>query len=398
MHRLICLFSLLLITACSPAGDTHSEEIEIPEQFRHLDQITAYSSENPPAFSIDFEDPQRFEEVYQVMVPMARGPKTAVDDEGNVYITNLREKRVDVYRPDGSLKEYIGRDGKGPGEFTSPPVIEIQAGRLIAYDISQRRIQIFTMDPFQVEQVVNMDPSELSRFEEVRGGMNFTGTLSRETFLTGALLDREDDRSWMGYYVMNGEGKVVSDKIHEAARQRSHNWTMENGMAAGIPLPYTSQGIVSVSDGGLIYTAETSHFLISIYHPEEGYLRSIYYPFENDPLEMEEIEELYVEFRVGKMREAGLTETWPALESLMVDDENRIWVSTIVDDKKIYRWWVLDGDGKLLGRFNWTRDEEIELVKGGHMYVREKNPEEGIETVVRYKIAMQPYESGEALK
>jgi len=89
------------------------------------------------------------------------------------------------------------------------------------------------------------------------------------------------------------------------------------------------------------------------------------------------------------IREAdNLPESWPALNDLLIDDENRLWVSTIVEDFEIFEWWVLEETGELITRFKWPRDEPIEVVKNGYMYTLETDEDTGLQQVVRYRIEM----------
>ncbi len=73
---------------------------------------------------------------------------------------------------------------------------------------------------------------------------------------------------------------------------------------------------------------------------------------------------------------------------MLIDDQNRLWISTIVKDLDVYRWWVLEENGKLLARFTWPRNREIEVIKNGFVYAKETEDETGLERVVRYRIEM----------
>ncbi|MDR8393825.1 hypothetical protein NC796_21915 [Aliifodinibius sp. S!AR15-10] len=81
-----------------------------------------------------------------------------------------------------------------------------------------------------------------------------------------------------------------------------------------------------------------------------------------------------------------LPDRWPALHTMLIDDENRLWIATIVDDREVYRWWVLSEEGKLLARFDWPRDHPIEDVKNGNLYSVETSEKTGERNVIRYRI------------
>jgi hypothetical protein len=118
-----------------------------------------------------------------------------------------------------------------------------------------------------------------------------------------------------------------------------------------------------------------------------------YFPKNVTPLENERL----LDFNEGDnvalqmIREAdNLPETWPALEEMLIDDENRLWASTIVDDFDIYEWWVFaDDNGDVITKFEWPRDEPIEVVKNGFMYTRQTDEETGLQQIVRYRIEFE---------
>jgi hypothetical protein len=73
---------------------------------------------------------------------------------------------------------------------------------------------------------------------------------------------------------------------------------------------------------------------------------------------------------------------------MKMDDHNRLWISTIVENQKVYQWWVLNKKGKLLARFTWPRDEPIQDIQNHAIYVMIRN-KEGVARIVRYKIQMR---------
>lgn len=81
-------------------------------------------------------------------------------------------------------------------------------------------------------------------------------------------------------------------------------------------------------------------------------------------------------------------ETWPAFDDLVVDDQNRLWVSTIVDDFNIREWWVMDLDasGELLGQITMPGNERIKQIKNGKIYTIKQDFEVGLRQVLKYRI------------
>src|SRR4030042_6132090 len=49
-----------------------------------------------------------------------KGAKLSVDEEGNLYVCDLGNKRVQMYDRSGKYVRTIGRQGQGPGEYMFP--------------------------------------------------------------------------------------------------------------------------------------------------------------------------------------------------------------------------------------------------------------------------------------
>jgi len=73
---------------------------------------------------------------------------------------------------------------------------------------------------------------------------------------------------------------------------------------------------------------------------------------------------------------------------MFIDDENRIWVSTIVDNDEVYEWWILENSGELINKFEWPRNKPIQTVRNNKLYTIEENPKTFEKEVVQYQILM----------
>ena len=67
----------------------------------------------------------------------------ASDKDGNIYILDSGNARIQKFGPDGKYLATIGRKGQGPGEFLMPDAIALDKdGNLVVADSSQTRIQV----------------------------------------------------------------------------------------------------------------------------------------------------------------------------------------------------------------------------------------------------------------
>jgi DNA-binding beta-propeller fold protein YncE len=71
----------------------------------------------------------------------------AVDADGNVYVTDTLNNRVEIFDADGSFISTFGKAGDGPGYFARPKGIAIDSdGHIWVADEMQDRLQVFNKE------------------------------------------------------------------------------------------------------------------------------------------------------------------------------------------------------------------------------------------------------------
>ena len=70
----------------------------------------------------------------------------ALDELGNVYVTDLGNKRVQKFTNDGTFLKTWGSSGTGPGQFQSPAGIDVFNGTVYVVDNQQNRVQQFDLN------------------------------------------------------------------------------------------------------------------------------------------------------------------------------------------------------------------------------------------------------------
>ncbi|MEX2602401.1 MAG: 6-bladed beta-propeller [Balneolaceae bacterium] len=384
------LFTILLIS-CSSGGN-----IELPEHISSLDNLTVYPAveEGEVHSSFTLVPDHYFGETEEIF--LGHIGAVVVADDGRVFITDPGERKIQAYRPDGSHLATLGGEGAGPGEYQNIASMKVYAGRLYIFDSSNSKLDIYSLDSLSLAHTVSLNPENWSDVEELAGRyVNDIFPRSDETFLvrfTEMPTRENEDSKTVRYYLMDREGQLA-EPVREVLNQDDmmhRNYETDRFVLFYQPYPPVfRKPLVAAREDGRIYSAWSGEFLIKTYNPEGEYREAFYHPFANQEFDRN----AFVSELAGPIGEAAraieLPDTWPALESLLVDDENRFWISTIIDDLELWQWWVLNESGELLDIFEWPRNREIREVKNGYLYTRETNEETGVQQVVRYRIELE---------
>ncbi len=68
------------------------------------------------------------------------------DAKGNIYVCDYRTNNIKKSDASGKFMKIIGREGKGPGEFSWPFQATCAKDRLIVWDMRNRRLCALTLD------------------------------------------------------------------------------------------------------------------------------------------------------------------------------------------------------------------------------------------------------------
>ena len=90
-----------------------------------------------PAKKLNDDDPETF----------AKPTNVAVDKDGNVYISDTLNNRIQIFDADGKFISMFGKAGDAPGTFQRPKGIAIDSdGHIWVVDASQCNVQIYDKD------------------------------------------------------------------------------------------------------------------------------------------------------------------------------------------------------------------------------------------------------------
>ena len=385
LFLIICALLFFSLVACS------EEYPGLPDHIANSEHLLVFDKESitPKQFHFHretvFEDSLHIDQIKDIKV----------DDDGRLYIASESwgRRQLHLFESDGSYIDSLGMMGTEPGEFQSIDHIQVIDETLFLSDESLQRVTIYNRYDFSLIDTLTFHQEKFP----------FPDGLTPDLYRLSpfAILDNEshiilfrqirnpayEPEGLMKIYLLETDGGIRWTKL---AEMPDLTWLV--GDYAGSPAAFTlhlpEQSLHQLSTNNRLITAHTSEFLITSRSINGDYVKFYYLPLQSIELHPSEINHPRFSHnnQVLRVRESAVyPEYWPALYSIVPDNANRIWVSTIPENRDRLDWWVIDEDsGELVTRFAWPFERPIVYVKGNSVYTVEKDGM-GFERVVRYR-------------
>src|SRR6056297_685668 len=410
-HGVILFIVMLIASACTG----QSQESSIPEHLNDLQNLVVIEQNSLPETSVIFtrdlviNDNDSIKTWFNDVTSggFAFGGSgwfagIEVDDAGKIFIGDRYDNVINIFDSTGKYLQRLGGEGRGPGEFTCILDIKIHSVQLFAFDYFQVRSTFFSLDSHDLIEVRDVYTNRTPDREELRGWPSRPVSLiSDDLFIVSYKNEMKnanygtenynlDQEILVRYYVVDREGKIRSDMIDELKDMKNITAVVDGNHLFNLsPLPFLQQPMISISNEGYIYTANSDEPLIKMHNENGDYIKAFYIPIERRLIVRDEIIKQFAgddKENTDLLLEAELPEKWPALSQIVIDDESNLWVSTISADNSQHEWLVIDKDGELITTFDWPSNEPIEAIKKGMMYTRQTDETTGLQRVIRYSI------------
>lgn len=391
----INIYWLLLISFFATNCSTDPSQLPVHIEEQSLENLTVYSPDDPYPYNIALSKELVYNEDQEVIV--SRFTDVEIDDNGRLYIADAQKLNIKVFDVDGNYLTTLGRDGSGPGEFRDLNSIQIRNDRLYAHDRRQQVAVVYSTHTFQNLSTVILAGNK-DRYSELDEAFPSSFHVRSDSTLVQSFVKpnhRENLRDWDSisssrlFFLLDDEGDIRSSKLLEKKSRIEVIIPTGGPLTIGRPVSMLGTGLIANADDHRFFTAWSRDFLFSVYDGTGEYRSSFYYPYEAVPLTVESASEAGVsQLIIDNMESLQLPPNWPALNSVLVDDENRLWISTIIDDMDVYQWWVLEDSGKMITRFEWPRDKQILKIRNGALFALTRDVM-GSSSVVKYRIELE---------
>lgn len=329
-----------------------------------------------------------------------------VDTNSQIFVSN--GNNIVMFNSKGEYVETLGRKGRGPGEFSNMGGLKpkIDSNKIYAYDDVLQKINVYNIKDKEFLYSISINLNNWKDVDELKGTEFSKYFVINDSLILGGFKDyaisEKSDSLFINYYYLDHKNKTLSNQIHRIPYINFYSgsgapvpFILSND--APFPNPSTRNYLVDLDSESNMYVVWTENFIIKIFSPQGDYLRSIYYKLDKSELIEKDILNSYESNGsrfVQRARNFDFPKTWPAIDQFFIDDEDRIWISTITNDEQNYEWFVLKKDGELIAKFKWkgerllrnVQEREIKLVRNDHLYTLEENQETGEKRIIKYKI------------
>lgn len=309
-----------------------------------------------------------------------------LDDRERVFFSDIQRKCIHVYDADGNYIIQLGREGKGPSEFISSPLLQVVGDELYALDISQRSLKIFSTNTLKFVSSSIVNPRNISKIPELEGayqtdykirtdGNLLIGFAKRFQSLLEDSLVNNNGKPLVQYFLLNSEGEFISEKLAEISSPEILSLPQTDISFSSDYFPFFPQDRLSLTNKGELIIFNTSDLLLKKFSQNGEYIESYYYKIPKVSLTKDNATAIYPDQldQHKLLRNIPIPKNWPvlapALETVFTDDENRIWVATLSDiTMQTIQWWVLTPKGQLIGILDLPFSTRIGAIGKGFLY------------------------------
>ncbi len=183
----------------------------------------------------------------------------ALDPEGNLYVLDTGNHRIQKFSPKGNFLTTIGREGQGPGEFNYPGSLDFgKNGELIVASPYIQKIQFLNSEGLETESLHLTEM--LTAYIRVFGPDHLLAAVRRLSFTP----DDEKKKLEPLMQVMDREGKVIKkfgeprDYKNKLVNSRGNqvSFTIDNDKNIYLTFKYQNRVDKFSQEGKLLWSAD----------------------------------------------------------------------------------------------------------------------------------------------
>ncbi|MBD3617157.1 MAG: 6-bladed beta-propeller [Gracilimonas sp.] len=247
--------------------------------------------------------------------------EVALGTEGRMFVGDQQGPIVRMYDKDGKFIKNIGREGRGPGEYTFISGMKaFQDGRLAIWNVGLTNISVYSAVGTYLEtHTVNSTLNAPDLFEVGKTG---------EFYVKTRINRNPDEPNWQfGWLKVSPEGEII-DTLEVPRDEVDRPLTFVLFTAQGSNHAFITEPRSTMSsENYIVYAEDNNKYEIEFLNKERPD-KAISQEFEPVPLHPEEKKQWEAWTKVFAQRgaESVVPDYKPAFRQIFTDREGRIWV------------------------------------------------------------------------
>lgn len=306
----------------------------------------------PPVWSIDMIGTVGSVGLGAEPAPDEFGRVTSVTSGPNetVWIADQYANRIKVFGSDGALQLEIGREGRGPGEFSALYSLAWVGDILLAMDLGNGRIAEISPDGTWLGS--RAAPGRVSGSPALLRFYPVSDTVVLQWSLEN--VDREARRVW----VQQGPGGVVGtwpQPTSDPPEPTTVVCDRPDGSVSFFSIPFSGQVLQHPLPDGSRYEAWSDEYRFALIDAHGDTLQVVERSWPTIPISDEEWQAATAEFRTFRSespdarctpRTMARPDTRAPIRNLLLDTQGRVWVEAVQEAGTT--WEIFDPGGRLL--------------------------------------------------
>lgn len=250
------------------------------------------------------------------------------DTENNIFVCDYKSHNIKVFDISGKFIKTMGRKGQGPGEFQMPFYLAFAKGRLVVWELRNRRLSVLMSDGEFVKSI--QMPSAEGWPRKILPLPNGDFVIERVKSFFG---DNEKPQECnIEIFSPNLEYKktIYNQEFWE-------NKYITSPSLTNVPQPFAAKVYWDVSPDGKIIVGYSEKYTIEIFDSEKGRLSSFNHTYDPTKVTKNDREKWF----------AGMTTTTPNGIKLGAPD-HIVKNTKFPKYKPAFRYILVDGEGNIL--------------------------------------------------
>lgn len=300
-----------------------------------------------------------------------------VDAQGNVYISDFKDRRIKKFSSEGKYLYDIGRIGQGPGEFQGARnlFVDDQSGDIYLADFM--KIHRYKLDGTYQD---TMPTNRIFRNFFVDAEKSFWA----KTFY------QDETEQGEAFEKISRQGEIMKRITKYSPQDTGSTMPSREGTVIAVTGPkhgYEYELIISRIDNRTCLWVLSSEYQLNVIGIKGDLLFKILKQESPQKFSGREKDEILNRFNINIRKKMKLPRFKPFFKKIISDSEGRIYVQRTrspLGEKEEYVYDIFSKDGHYLYWSRFTEDPVV--IKNGFFYTVVRNPESDVQYVKIYRV------------